>query len=345
MRLALIVLLLSCGTPSTNDAGPASTAGGTASSAGGGSASSAGGTAVTAGGTASSAGGSPTGLHPLFDGGTLAAQRIDGGFQFLEGPLWLADEGALLFTDIPANRIYRYHPATGFSLFRADSGGANGLGRKPDGTLLACEHGNRRVSKTLPDGGTTTLVDRFDGGAFHSPNDVAVATDGTLYFSDPPYGLANRPRELPFNGVYRLRPSGELTVLITDLNRPNGVVLSPDESTLYVADSEANFFRIYRLLADGGLSPPTQIPTTQQGGAGGDGLGIDDDGNLYVTTVNALGGGGAVKVYGVDGGYLGRVTVPQNVTNVSFGEADRRTLFITAGTALYSVRLAIPGKP
>ncbi|MDX2010110.1 MAG: SMP-30/gluconolactonase/LRE family protein [Myxococcaceae bacterium] len=313
-------------------------AGGTAGGFGGGGA--AGG---TAGGSAGGSAGGVSGLDPIPDGGPTV-QRVDGGFQFLEGPLWLADEGALLFTDIPANRIYRYSPTTGFSLFRQNSGGANGLGRLPDGTLLACEHGNRRVSRTF-DGGIQSLVERFDGGRFNSPNDIAVAADGTIYFSDPPYGLAGRPAEVPFTGVYRRRPDGTLQVLITDMRRANGVVLSPDESTLYVADSEDDFFRIYRLSPDGGFVSFTQVPTTQQGGGGGDGLGMDDDGNLYVTTGGAPGGGGAVKIYRPDGGYLGRIPVPQNTTNVSFGGADRRTLFITAGTALYQVRLQVPGKP
>lgn len=313
--------------------------------AGGSSGGDAGGTAGgSSGGASGGMAGGVSGLNPIPDGGAIV-QRVDGGFLFLEGPLWLADEGALLFTDIPANRIYRYVPASGaFSLFRQNSGGANGLGRLPDGTLLACEHGNRRVSRTT-DAGVATSVERFDGGRFNSPNDVAVAADGTIYFSDPPYGLAGRPAELPFTGVYRRRPDGTLQVLITDMTRANGVVLSPDESTFYVADSEADFFRIYRFLSDGGLSTPTQVPTTQQGGGGGDGLGMDDDGNLYVTTGGAPGGGGAVKIYRPDGGYLGRIPVPQNTTNVSFGGADRRTLFITAGSALYQVRLQVPGKP
>ncbi len=292
------------------------------------------------------AAGGSSGLHPIPDGGPVV-ERIDGGFMFLEGPLWLADQGALLFTDVPASRIYRYVPGSGFTLFRANSGGANGLGRLPDGTLVTCEHNTRRVSRTLSDGGITTLVDRFDGGRFNSPNDIAVASDGTVYFTDPPYGLFGNggTAELPFTGVYRRRTDGGLQLLVSNMPFANGLVLSPDESTLYVADSENDFFRIYRLLDDGGLSTPTQVSTTEGGGGGGDGLGMDDDGNLYVSTVFAPGGGGAVKIYRPDGGYLGRIPVPQNTANVSFGGPDRRTLFITAGSALYQVRLQVPGKP
>jgi gluconolactonase len=283
----------------------------------------------------------PSGLDPL--PANREAQRIDGGFQFVEGPLWSETEASLLFTDIPANRIYRYSPGSGFSLFRSNSGGANGLGRLPDGTLLACEHGNRRVSRTLVDGGIVGFAERFDGGSFNSPNDLIVARDGTVYFTDPPYGLNNRQQEVPFFGVYRRRPSGQVSAIITDMNRPNGVVLSPDESKLYVADSEADFFRIYQLFADGGLSAPQQIPTTQQGGGGGDGIAIDDDGNLYVTASSAS--GGAVKVYLPDGGYFGRINVAEVPANVSFGGPDRRTLFITARTSLYQYRVNVPGQP
>ncbi|MCA3011085.1 MAG: SMP-30/gluconolactonase/LRE family protein [Myxococcaceae bacterium] len=270
----------------------------------------------------------------------------------------MADQGALLFTDVPASRIYRYVPGSGFSLFRANSGGANGLGRLPDGTLVTCEHNTRRVSRTLADGGVITVVDRFDGGRFNSPNDIAVASDGTMYFTDPPYGLFGNggAAELPFTGVYRRPPDGGLQLLVSNMPFANGVVLSPDESTLYVADSENNFFRIYRLLSDGGISAPTQVSTalsSSGGGVGGDGLGMDDDGNLYVSTIMAPGGGGAVKIYRPDGGYLGRIPVPEYVSNVSFGGPDRRTLFITAFTpastsstsSLYQVQLQVPGKP
>lgn len=271
-------------------------------------------------------------------------QRIDAGFGFLEGPVWRVDAGVLLFSDIPNDKVIQYDPKNAtkpFSDFRMPSGMSNGLTIDPQGRLLAAEHGNRRVSRT--DGTVMPLVERFDGGRFNSPNDVVVATDGTVFFTDPDYGLQGRPRELPVNGVYAVLPSGTVVRLASNFQQPNGIALSPDEQVLYVDDSQASTWRAYRREADGGVTLAGSFVTTQEGGGGGDGMAVDDLGNLYITS------SGGVRVYRPDGGYRGRIPVNQQTTNVCFGGDDRRTLFITTGPtnngALFQVRLAVPGKP
>jgi gluconolactonase len=280
---------------------------------------------------------------PFLPDGGYSVTRIDAGmeFAFTEGPLWLPAEGALLFTDIPNARIWRLGPSGSFTLFRAPSGAANGLALDVSGALLAAEHGNRRVSRTLADGGLATLVDRWDGGRLNSPNDLIVRSDGTLYFTDPPYGVSQALRELSFQGVFRVDPSGTLSLIAADMNRPNGIALSPDEKVLYVSDTATSLVRQYTVNPDGTpVSPVTFTSTTVGGGGGGgDGVAIDDLGNVYVTTA------GGVKVFRPDGGFRGRIVLPQEPANVSFGDADRRSLYATSRTGLYRVRLQVPGLP
>ncbi|MEW5741878.1 MAG: SMP-30/gluconolactonase/LRE family protein, partial [Myxococcota bacterium] len=316
---------------------------------GGGGATGGGGGATGGGGGATGGGGGAMGYDggddPFLPDGGYSWALVDAGtpFSFTEGPLWLPAEGALLFTDIPNNRIWRLAPPATFTVFREPSGRANGLAMDPQGRLLACEHDNRRVSRTLADGGLETVADRWDGGRLNSPNDAIVRSDGTVYFTDPPYGVpAGQQRELNFQGVFRVDPSGALHLVASDMNRPNGVMLSLDERTLYVADTAANLVRAWDVAPDGATSNPrTLVPTTTVGGGGGggDGMALDLAGNLYVTT------NGGVKVFRPDGGYRGRIVLPEAPANVSFGDADGRTLYVTARAGLYRVRLLVPGLP
>ena len=163
---------------------------------------------------------------------SLTVEKVAGNFQFTEGPVWVASKGELLFSDIPANRIVRWSNGKA-ETFRAPSGNSNGLTLDKQGRLLACEHGNRRVSRTEPDGTVVTLADRYDGKRLNSPNDIVCKSDGAIYFTDPPYGVTPNQRELDFQGVYRISPDGKtLTLLVKDFLRPNGIALSPDEKTL-----------------------------------------------------------------------------------------------------------------
>lgn len=245
--------------------------------------------------------------------------------------------GALLFSDIPANRIFQFTPPASLSTFRTPSGNSNGLALAPGGDLIICQH-QGQVMRLRPDGGTATVASGFDGGTLNSPNDAVVRSDGTIYFSDPTYGGTGT---VGFRGVYRVAPDGTTALVYSTTNgQPNGVALSPDESILYVADSQLSEVRRFDVAVDGTTSNGARFTLTSAGGpggAGGDGITVDVNGNLYVTT--SVG----VKVYRPDAGYLGRITVGQEPSNCAFGDADARTLYITARTGLFRVRLNVPG--
>ncbi len=262
---------------------------------------------------------------------------IDGGFQFTEGPQWMPSLNALLFSDIPANRIFQYSPPGTFTSFRSPSGNSNGIALAPNGDLIICQHAGQ-VIRLRPDGGTSTIAANYDGGTLNSPNDAVVRSDGTIYFTDPTYGGTGT---IGFRGVYRVAPSGSVSLVYSTPNgQPNGVALSPDESILYVADSQLSEVRRFDVAGDGATSNNARFTLTNAGGPGangGDGITTDVNGNLYVTT------SAGVKVYRPDAGYLGRIVVPQEPANCAFGDPDRQTLYITARSGLYRVRLNVPG--
>jgi gluconolactonase len=273
-----------------------------------------------------------TGGNPL--DGVGEPQLVMEGFQFLEGPVWRPDD-VLLFSDIPADTIYQVEPPSTVSTFRNPSGNANGLANDTNGLLLAAEHGNRRVSRTESGGDIVTVADSYQGDRLNSPNDIAVRSDGTIYFTDPPYGIDPADQELAFNGVFRVDPQGNLSAEWEGplSSRPNGIGLSPDESTLYVADT-TGVVRAYDVATDGSLSGERTFAADTPGA---DGMAIDADGNLFVTT------SGGIRVFAPDGSEWGTVVVPRTPANVTFGAPDGRTLFITARQGLYYVRLPIPG--
>ena len=177
----------------------------------------------------------------------MEAERIATSFQFLEGPVWVPARNELLFSDIPASRIYRYSPAAkSFTVFREPSGQANGNALDPLGRLVNCEHENRRVSRTEPDGTIIALATHYEGKRLNSPNDVVCKSDSSVYFSDPPYGVKAERRELDFQGVFRVSSDGKtLTVLARDFAKPNGLAFSPDEKILYIADTELGHIRAF----------------------------------------------------------------------------------------------------
>ncbi len=313
-----------------------SSAGGSSSGGSAGLGGASGGSAGAAGSGGSSAsggsGGTPAWVDPL--AGMGAVEKVAGGFSFTEGPVWFAATGKLYFTDIPASRIHELTPPSSVSVFREPSGQANGLGVDASGLLVACEHQGRRVSRTESGGSVTSVAATYQGKALNSPNDVIVKKDGTLYFTDPPYG--GNPNELGFQGVFRVDPSGGLHLVSDDMFRPNGIALSPSEQVLYVTDSEQDFLRRYDVGSDGVPSGAKKFVDTSPSP---DGLAVNQQGDLFVSTQ------AGVEVYKADGTKLGTIPVAEQPSNCTFGGADGKTLYVTARKSLYRVALNVPGLP
>ncbi len=266
-------------------------------------------------------------------------ERIAGGFEFTEGPVW-HPEGFLIFSDIPANRQYRWHPGDGVSVWREPTGNSNGLTLDRQNRVIACEHGGRRVSRAEPGAAPVTLADSYGGRRLNSPNDVVMKSDGTIYFTDPPYGIQPEECEQPCNGVYRILPDGTIELLVDDFDRPNGLAFSPDETTLYIDDSPRRHVRAFDVLPDGRLANSRIIADMDHPQPGSpDGMKIDVEGHLYVT------GATGVWVFEPDGACLGVIVTPERPANCAWGDADRQTLYITARTSLYRIRTRVPGLP
>lgn len=266
-------------------------------------------------------------------------ERLATGFQFTEGPVWI-EEGYLLFSDIPASRIHKWSPNGGVEVWREPSGESNGLTLDRQNRLIACEHKNRRVSRTKADETVVTLADRYQGKQLNSPNDVVVKSDGTIYFTDPPYGIRPEEREQPCNGVYRILPDGTLELLADDFDRPNGLAFSPDESILYVDDSPRRHVRAFDVRSDGTLANSRIFADMDHPQPGSpDGMKIDVEGHLYVA------GATGVWVFEPDGTLLGVIVPPERPANCAWGDAGRKSLYITARTSLYRVRVKVPGLP
>jgi gluconolactonase len=264
-------------------------------------------------------------------------ERLATGFQFTEGPIWLPD-GSLLFSDIPANRIYRWTAESNIEVWREPTGNSNGLTLDREGRLIACEHTTRRVSRTEGDGTVITLADQYQGKRLNSPNDVVVKSDGTIYFTDPPYGIEPEEREQPCNGVYRILMDGTIELLIDDFDRPNGLAFSPDESILYVDDSPRRHVRAFDVQADGRLTNSRILADLDHPQPGSpDGMKVDEAGHLFVT------GATGIWVFEPDGTHLGVIVTPERPANCAWGDADRKSLYITARTSLYRIRVKVPG--
>jgi gluconolactonase len=257
------------------------------------------------------------------------------GFQFTEGPQW--HDGRVLFTDIPANTIYEVPPGGAVTVAFQPSGNANGLAVDAVGRLFAAEHGTRRVS--VRDGAMqTTVADAYDGKKLNSPNDVVVAGDGTVYFTDPPYGINDGQRELDFMGVFRVAANGTVTAEYRGglAERPNGIGISPDGGRLYVADTSNGVVYRFAIGADGALGTREPHATTA---GGADGLAVDEAGNLFVAS------SAGIEAFAPDGSRWGAIAVPMQPSNCAFGGADGRTLYITARQSVFSVQLANAGLP
>jgi gluconolactonase len=276
-------------------------------------------------------------------------ERVAGGFEFTEGPVWSPD-GALLFSSPNTNTIYRLDPDDGrVTVFRAKSGytgvdigryaqpGSNGLAFSPDGLLTICQHGNRRVIRLNPHGDTTVLADRYDGQRLNSPNDLVYRSDGMLFFTDPPFGLPGTfddpAKELPFSGVFRVR-DGETSLVTDELRGPNGIALSPDERYLYVGNWDPDHKVVMRYDLDTpGPGEVLHDMTDAPGDDAIDGIKVDRDGTLYVC------GPGGIWVLSPHGEKLGLIDLPETPHNLAWGDADGRALYITALTSIYRMRL------
>jgi gluconolactonase len=282
-------------------------------------------------------------------------ERLAEGFRWSEGPVWRAQEADLIFSDVPANTAYRWREGKGVDVFLQPSGntgveanasgeGSNGLAVDAAGRLVLCQHSDRRISRLAADGrGFETIVDRCDGKRFNSPNDLCFDRAGNLFFTDPPYGLGREATaELGFNGVFRRATDGTVTVLAHDLDRPNGIALSPDEKTLYVANSGdrpgmRTYLMAYALRPDGTVAAgrvlfDAEPLRAKRGGGLMDGLKVDARGNIWAT------GPGGVLILNPEGKHLGTILTGTSTANCCFGGADGTTLYITANNML--LRLA-----
>lgn len=281
-------------------------------------------------------------LDALLDQNT-PIEKLAEGFDWSEGPVWYPATGELLFSDVPKNVIHAWKSGTTTRVFMKPSGytgvgdysaepGSNGLSLDKDGNLLFCEHGDRRISRLSPNGGKMTVADRYDGKRLNSPNDIASHPDGTLFFTDPIYGLPKREndptREMDFCGVFRIATDGKVTLLTKEIERPNGVALSPDNNTLYVANSHGPRPHIFamELKKDGTASAPKTFFDTKglEGRGAPDGLKVDKDGNLWAT------GPGGLLIISPKGKLLGRVLTHRATANVAFGGEDGKSVFLTA---------------
>lgn len=274
--------------------------------------------------------------------GNAPLKEIASGFDWVEGPVWFGDLNCLIFSDIPNDKMYRWIPGVGTSVFRAPSNFSNGNTRDRQGRLVSCEHGGRRVTRTEYNGAITVIADHYQGKRLNSPNDVIVASDGAIWFSDPHYGISmdyegqKSEQELPCN-LYRVDPKGEINAVLTDFNCPNGLAFSPDEKRLYVADTGRMFsddprhIRVFDVGENWSLKGGDVFHTISPGCA--DGMRVDSEGNLWSSAADG------VHCLAPDGRLLGKILVPQTVSNVCFGGRNGHVLFITASTSVYSVAL------
>jgi len=280
-------------------------------------------------------------LHESFkavaDAGTQVRQ-VASGHKFTEGPTWYNAEACLLFSDIPANRIYKWTEAGGVIVWREPSHNTNGNTTDSEGRLVSCEHGSRRVTRTVRDRTVEVLCSTYKGRRLNSPNDVAVKRDGTIWFTDPPYGIKPGQVEQDANYVFRLDPGAKEPVAVaSDFARPNGICFSPDEKVLYVADSDRgkHHVRRFQVQKDRTLAGGEVFCTIEPGVP--DGIRCDADGRLYVSA------GDGVQVFSPAGRLIGKIRTPLSAANCAFGGADGKTLFITARTGVWAVGLKVKG--
>ncbi len=286
--------------------------------------------------------------HPAFEtvvGSSVEFEQLGTGFLFTEGPLWHPRDRYLLFSDMPGDIIRRWSAHDGIQTFRSPCNKSNGLTWDRQGRLLACEHASSRVSRTEADGTISTVASHYQGRELNSPNDIVVASDGAIYFSDPTYGRMDyyglkRDVVLGFRGVYRVAPEGGPPQLLADdFGQPNGLCFSLDERRLFINDTERGHIRVFDRKVDGTLTDAgIWAETKGEGNGAPDGMKIDSAGNLYSC------GPGGLHVFAPSGDCLGVIRTPEVAANFCWGDDDLRSIFITASTSLYRIRLKTPGR-
>jgi len=276
-------------------------------------------------------------------GDAVQFERLGTGFAFTEAPVWNPGGRYLIFSDMPGDHMRRWSAKDGITTFRKPSNMANGNAFDPQGRLVTCEHATSRVIRTELDGAVTVLATHWGGKQLNSPNDVVVKRDGSIYFSDPTYGRLEyygvpREPELPFRGVYRIGVDGTLALLVDDFAQPNGLCFSLDEAQLFVNDTERVHIRVFDVRPDGTIAGGRVWAETVGEGAGApDGMKIDSRGNVYCC------GPGGIHVFEPEARCLGVIHAPEYVANFAWGDDDLQSLFITASTSLYRIRVKIPG--
>jgi gluconolactonase len=276
-------------------------------------------------------------------GGDDWTQRLHTGCRWTEGPAYFPAGRYLVFSDIPNDRMLRFDETTGaVGVFRAPAGYTNGHTVDRQGRLVSCEHGNRRVTRTEHDGSITVLADRYDGKRLNSPNDVVERADGSVWFTDPSYGIDTdyeghqAPSEIGACHVYRVTPqTGELRIVADDFERPNGLAFSLDERQLYIADTRRKHIRLFDVAEDGTLSGGDVFATCDAGTF--DGLRLDHAGRIWAAAHDG------VHCFDPDGTLIGKLRLPEIVSNLTFGGPKRNDMYITASSSLYSVRLNVTG--
>lgn len=274
-------------------------------------------------------------------------EQLATGFTFTEGPVWNPSGGYLLFSDMPDDVMRRWNPENGITEVRKPNNKGNGMTYDREGRLLVCEHATSSVVRREADGNFITLASHYEGRELNSPNDIVVASDGSIYFTDPTYGRmpvfgVERETELDFRGLYRIDPGGHLQLLAADFAQPNGLCFSPDEALLYVNDTQEAHIRVFDVQPDGSISNGRLfregIGTDDPADGRPDGMKCDREGNLYVT------GPGGIWVLAPDSEHLGTIEVPEKAANLHWGGTDWRTLFITATTSLYRIGMRAAGR-
>jgi gluconolactonase len=263
----------------------------------------------------------------------ISIEKVDAGFRFTEGPVW-SREGFLLFSDVPNNHIRKLVPGERSTVFRDDSHGANGNTFDAQGRLYSCESKTRRVVRMDKKGKIEVLAEKWEGKRLNAPNDIVVRKDGQIYFTDPAFGDQADTRELSFYGVYHINPKGVMSLIAKPAGRPNGIAFSPNGRILYVDNSDDRNVRAYDVDRNGEVSNERVVVSNIDGVP--DGMKVDEKGNLYITAKG-------IAVYSPEGKLLHAIDISETPANCAFGDPDLQTLYITARTSLYRIRLNVKG--
>jgi len=262
------------------------------------------------------------------DSSNYSLEKVAEGFNFIEGPV--LKDGKILFSDIPQNTIFQFEIEKGVTEYYKPSGNSNGLALNSEGELLMAQHGKRRVAKISKSGNEIPLAEKYKGKLLNSPNDMTIHSDGSIFFTDPPYGIKSDQEELGFYGIYKLNPSGDLYLLDKSLNRPNGIALSPDESKLYVSDSRAQKIFVWDIFDDKTIGNKSLL-IEMEGKGSADGFKVNKSGTIYAT------GPEGIWVINEDGSVKTIIKVPGQNTNCNWGNSEQTILFVTSAKALYKI--------